>query len=225
VTDSPTDLAARVATLGLRGPLEGPDLAAVRAAGADPSPQVRSVAVAALVRAAPVRVAVAAWVAAATDADAGVRRRVAELAPALAARRRGPDPSPEAVLVGLLGDADVTVVEAAAWALGERGPDAGAAAIDALCSTATAHADALAREAAVAALGAIGDPAGLGAVLGACTDKPAVRRRAVLALAPFTGSEVDAAIAAALEDRDWQVRQAAEDLSAAEDDVSETSGP
>jgi hypothetical protein len=39
-----------------------------------------------------------------------------------------------------------------------------------------------------------------------------VRRRAVLALAPFDGPQVDAAIAAALEDRDWQVRQAAEDL-------------
>jgi hypothetical protein len=33
-----------------------------------------------------------------------------------------------------------------------------------------------------------------------------------LALAPFEGTEVDAAIDAALTDRDWQVRQAAEDL-------------
>jgi hypothetical protein len=32
------------------------------------------------------------------------------------------------------------------------------------------------------------------------------------ALAPFDGPEVDAAIAAALDDRDWQVRQAADDL-------------
>jgi hypothetical protein len=40
-----------------------------------------------------------------------------------------------------------------------------------------------------------------------------VRRRAVLALAPFTGPAVDAALAAALQDRDWQVRQAAEDLT------------
>jgi hypothetical protein len=39
-----------------------------------------------------------------------------------------------------------------------------------------------------------------------------VRRRAVLALAPFTGPAVDAALADALQDRDWQVRQAAEDL-------------
>jgi len=39
-----------------------------------------------------------------------------------------------------------------------------------------------------------------------------VRRRAVLALAPFDGPEVDAALALAHDDRDWQVRQAAEDL-------------
>jgi hypothetical protein len=43
-------------------------------------------------------------------------------------------------------------------------------------------------------------------------DKPNVRRRALLALAPFDGPEVEAAIEAALSDRDWQVRQAAEDL-------------
>jgi hypothetical protein len=34
----------------------------------------------------------------------------------------------------------------------------------------------------------------------------------VLALAPFDGPEVDAALERALTDRDWQVRQAAEDL-------------
>jgi hypothetical protein len=34
----------------------------------------------------------------------------------------------------------------------------------------------------------------------------------VIALAPFSGPDVDAALTAALEDRDWQVRQAAEDL-------------
>ena len=77
----------------------------------------------------------------------------------------------------------------------------------------TEHEDPLCREAAVAALGAIGDPGGLPAILAATTDRPAVRRRAVLALAPFDGPEVDAALARALEDRDWQVRQAAEDVS------------
>jgi len=40
-----------------------------------------------------------------------------------------------------------------------------------------------------------------------------VRRRAIIALAPFDGPEVDAAIERATRDRDWQVRQAAEDLS------------
>jgi hypothetical protein len=34
----------------------------------------------------------------------------------------------------------------------------------------------------------------------------------VLALAAFDGPEVDAALEAASTDRDWQVRQAAEDL-------------
>ncbi len=40
-----------------------------------------------------------------------------------------------------------------------------------------------------------------------------MRRRAVLALAPFDGPEVDAALERAGRDRDWQVRQAAEDLT------------
>ena len=70
------------------------------------------------------------------------------------------------------------------------------------------------REAAVAALGAQGDPTTLPAVLAACDDKPAIRRRAVLALAAFEGDEVEARLRAAFEDPDWQVRQAAEDLLA-----------
>ncbi|MEI8286870.1 MAG: HEAT repeat domain-containing protein, partial [Actinomycetes bacterium] len=64
----------------------------------------------------------------------------------------------------------------------------------------------------VAALGSIGDERGLPAILVACSDKPAVRRRAVLALAPFEGDLVDAALQQALEDNDWQVRQNAEVL-------------
>ena len=68
------------------------------------------------------------------------------------------------------------------------------------------------REACAAALGAIGDPRGLPAILAACDDKPAIRRRAILALAPFEGDEVEAALHRALEDKDWQVRQNAEDL-------------
>ena len=57
----------------------------------------------------------------------------------------------------------------------------------------------LVREAAVAALGAIGDERGLPAIIAGCSDQPAVRRRAVLALAPFDGDEVEAAIERALD--------------------------
>ena len=83
----------------------------------------------------------------------------------------------------------------------------------ALAAAARAHPDPLVRESAVAALGAIGDALGLPAILVACEDRPAIRRRAVLALAPFDGPAVEAALARALSDSDWQVRQAAEDLS------------
>jgi HEAT repeat protein len=89
-------------------------------------------------------------------------------------------------------------------------------ALAALAATGTGHADPLCREAAVAALGAIGHPAGLPAVIGALNDKPAIRRRAAAALAAFVGPEVDAALRRCLEDRDWQVRQVAEDLLAIE---------
>ena len=76
------------------------------------------------------------------------------------------------------------------------------------------------REAAVAALGAIGDDRGLDAILAATSDRPAIRRRAVLALAPFVApdhpraADVAAALERAAVDHDWQVRQAAEDVSA-----------
>ena len=66
----------------------------------------------------------------------------------------------------------------------------------------------------MAALGAIGDPTGLPAILAALHDKPAVRRRAAVALAAFAGPSVEAALRRCLEYRDWQVRQVAEDLLA-----------
>jgi HEAT repeat protein len=53
-------------------------------------------------------------------------------------------------------------------------------------------------------------------VLAALEDKPAVRRRAAAALAAFDGPAVEAALRRCLEDRDWQVRQVAEDLLAVE---------
>ena len=136
------------------------------------------------------------------DPSPRVRRRAAELA----------KDHLDVDLVPVLEDADPLVVEAAAFALGER--PAAQEVVAALAATARGHGDPLAREAAVAALGALGDAGGLPAILDATADKPAVRRRAVLALAPFDGPAVDAALQRALTDRDWQVRQAAEDLLA-----------
>jgi HEAT repeat protein len=173
----------------------------------DPDPRVRAVAIAALVRTAPRRVSAPVWRRAARDADARVRRRAAEVAPKLGRAVTC------AALLELLADDDAWVAEAAAYAIGEH-PRPSHAAITSVVRVATTHADPLVREAAVAALGAQGDPATLGAVLAACDDKPAIRRRAVLALAAFEGNEVEARLRTALEDPDWQVRQAAEDLLA-----------
>jgi HEAT repeat protein len=85
-------------------------------------------------------------------------------------------------------------------------------AIRALTDAVMSHDDALVREAAVAALGSIGDESGKPAVLHALHDKATVRRRAVIALAAFEGDDVNEALTTATGDRDWQVRQAAEDL-------------
>jgi len=147
-------------------------------------------------------------VAAFADDDPGVRRLSAELA----GRRPGID------IGRLLTDDDATVVEIAAWACGEQ-EQVDDDTLARLVTLATDADDPLVREAAAAALGAIGDIRGLPAILTACNDKPHIRRRAVLALAPFEGDEVEAAIDRALNDRDWQVRQAAEDLRRAAGDV------
>jgi HEAT repeat protein len=112
-------------------------------------------------------------------------------------------------LTARLDDVDELVVVAAADALGEV---KARTATGALSGVAGAHADARCREAAVAALGSIGDEAGLDAILSALDDKPAVRRRAVVALSAYSGELVEAVLARALEDKDWQVRQAAEAL-------------
>jgi len=170
---------------------------------ADPAASVRATALAALVRAGDLYDDDLAT--ALADPAPEVRRRAAELT----ATR--PGTAPALALVPLLHDTDTTVVEAAAWASGERTPPEPGI-VAALAEVATTHDDPLCREAAVAALGALGDPAGLAAILAATEDKPAIRRRAVLALAPFDGPDVDAALTRAVGDRDWQVRQAAEDL-------------
>ena len=174
--------------------------AAVARAGLDwPDPAVRSAALGALERLGhltddDLRDALA-------DEAVPVRRRAAELS----ARHRDVD------LVPTLSDPDSRVVEVAAWACGEHESDRDAV-VERLIDLAREADDALVREAAVAALGAIGDDRAVDVIVAACSDKPAVRRRAVLALAPFDGLEVDAALQRALADRDWQVRQAAEDL-------------
>jgi HEAT repeat protein len=189
--------AERRRTIALAG--HAGDVATAIAALGDESPRVRATALAALARLE--RLEDAPLIDALMAADADLRRRAVALAM----------PHPDIDLLPLLADSDPMVAETAAWALGERED---VAAVPALASMATNHADPLCREAAVAALGAIGDERGLAAILHATADKPAVRRRAVLALAPFEGPEVKAALQAALADRDWQVRQAAEDLLA-----------
>jgi HEAT repeat protein len=171
----------------------------------DPDPRVRAVAIAALVRSAPRRTSAPVWRSVAADSAPAVRRRAAEVAPAL-----GRSVSCTALLA-LLADDDAWVAEAAAYAIGEH-PAPTRRALETAARAATGHRDPLVREAAVAALGAQGDPATLPAVLAACDDRPAIRRRAVLALAAFDGPEVEGRLQAALADPDWQVRQAAEDL-------------
>lgn len=162
----------------------------------DIDPGVRSAALGALVRMGRASSDVVAR--ALADPSPMVRRRCAELAGSLV----------RTDFLPLLSDTDASVVETACFAVGELRD---ASAVTMLDAIAREHEDALCRESAVAALGAIGDRAGLPAILAALSDRPAVRRRAVIALAPFDGPEVDQALDTALTDRDWQVRQAAED--------------
>ena len=142
-----------------------------------------------------------------TDPAALTRRRAALIA--------AESDSAQSELRQLLSDSDDSVVEVAAFACGER-TDADLETVQVLCQLAGAHEDALCREAAVAALGSIGNPAGLPAVLAGCSDRATVRRRAVLALAAFDGPEVTAMLRKLTQDRDLQVRQAAEELLALE---------
>jgi HEAT repeat protein len=172
---------------------------------ADDDPTTRELALGALLRLG--QLTDADLEAALVDPAPSVRRRAATVA----AQR------PSVSLRGALHDPDDAVVEAAAWACGEH-----VAVDDDVLATlmdlgVSAH-DSLVREACVAALGAIGDARGLPTILHGCADKPAIRRRAVLALAPFDGPGVDAALQLALSDRDWQVRQAAEDVLRASND-------
>ena len=239
------------------------DAAGARLYLADPDPMVRSSALRGLDRAG--GLTGGELEAALGDPEPAVRMTGLELA----AGRRD---VPVAAVAALLADEDRRVVEAAAWACGERGGESGsehrtgaghqtaghqtaghqtaghqtaghqtaghqtagqtaghqtaghqtaghkaagheaAGMVEALVRVAGSHIDPLCRESAVAALGAIADPAGLPAILAGLDDKPEVRRRAVIALAPFDGPEVDAALARAAVDRDKQVRAAAAEL-------------
>jgi len=176
----------------------------------DPDAEVRATALGALVRMGRATPGDAA--AALEDPDPRARRRACELGASL----------PGAAYARLLEDPDDVVVEAACYALGEVSD---LAAVPALVRIATTHADPLCRESAVVALGAIGDSESLPAILAALDDKPQIRRRAVIALAAIESVESDAALRRCLKDRDWQVRQAAEDVLgvSADDDLPDVS--
>jgi len=170
----------------------------------DPAPEVRAAALGALARLGALDDAL--LLRALDDPDGGVRRRAGTLA-----GRRGCGPDVRTALCRALIDDDDGVAEMAAWALGEHAEDE-AEVVSSLMAMARRHRAALCREAAVAALGAIGAPVALPVVVAALDDRPAIRRRAALALAAFDDPVAEAALRRCLEDRDWQVRQAAEEL-------------
>jgi HEAT repeat protein len=181
------------------------DAEAARRALHDSDPAVRAAALGALARCGALSVPDVAH--ALTTGAVVERRRAADAA--LSVRGRGSRSTLFEVVMGSLSDPDPLVVVGVAWFLAERRMKT---AVPLLEATARDHVDVRCREAAVAALGAIGDPRGLSAVIGALDDKPAVRRRATVALAGFVDPRVEPALRRAAEDRDWQVRQAAGEL-------------
>ena len=150
------------------------------------------------------------WRGALCDDDVDVRRE----ALTLIAGAPIADESLFAVMVDALGDDDALVVDGAVFALGEH---LYAPALEGLIAVATSHEDARCRESAIAALGALGDDRARPAILTALDDKPAVRRRAIVALSNFEGPDIEAALVRASEDRDWQVRAAVDQLGRDED--------
>jgi HEAT repeat protein len=175
----------------------------------DPDPDVQAAALGALARLGALTVPDLAR--ALTTALPAVRRRATDAA--LSVRGRGSRSTLYALVEESLADTDPLVVVGAAWFLAERRVTG---AVTALATTARAHEDVRCREAAVAALGAIGHPDGLPSVIDALEDKPTVRRRATVALAGFDDPRVEPALRRAAADRDWQVRQAADELMEAE---------
>jgi HEAT repeat protein len=186
------------------------DLDTARRLVADHDPAVRAAALGALDRMGSLESAT--LIDAMLDPEAPVRCRAC----ALAGRGFGSGETASSIMSALVralaSDPDPAVVECAAWALGEAGSRCGPPAVEGLELVVRTHVDPLCREAAVAALGAVGAPDTLDTVLVALEDKPAVRRRAAIALAAFDDPRADVALHRCLEDRDWQVRQAAEDL-------------
>jgi HEAT repeat protein len=188
------DVRFRVIAAGFSG-----DEPTVRAHLDHPDPLVRASALRALARLG--SLTATDLVARLEDPDKEVRRTVAELSTEHC----------DVPVHRLIDDEDLFVAEMAAWCLGER-QTVSDEDLTCLIQNTTTHVEQVVREACAAALGSLGDPRGLPAILAACRDKPAVRRRAILALAPFDGDEVQQTLESALQDRDWQVRQNAEIL-------------
>ncbi len=204
----PGDAAARRVSVVIAG--HTGDAATIRAHTDDADPVVRSSAISALTRLGQIRDA---DLVAALD-DEGTAHRAIELS----AHHGHGAASIEDRLRAFAGGVDAHLAEVAVWALGERWQERGdepacVAVLDTVEHVVRRHDDPLVREAAVAALGAIGAMRSIPVIIDAMHDKATVRRRAVIALAPFDGPEVEAALNTARSDRDWQVRQAAEDLS------------
>jgi HEAT repeat protein len=203
-------------TVALAGHRDGGP--AARRGLADRDPGVRAAAVGALARLG--ELTVTDVVVALADEAPAVRRRAVDAA--LEVTGKGSRSALPAALTAALADPDPLVAVGAAWFTGERRYRP---AVPMLATLATGHTDARCREAAVAALGAIGDPAGLDAVLAALADRPTVRRRATVALAGFDDPRVAPALRRAAEDRDWQVRQSAEELVDGEPGTAPPPGP
>jgi HEAT repeat protein len=139
------------------------------------------------------------------DADADVRRDALEQI----AHAPLDEPAVLDIVVELLDDPDALVVDAAVFVLGEH---TYVPSVERLCRIARDHEDARCRESAIASLGAIGDERARAIILAALSDKAPIRRRAIVALANYEGPDIDAALEAASEDKDWQVRSAVTQL-------------
>ena len=150
------------------------------------------------------------WRSALSDRDVDVRREALNQI----AHADIDDDEVFAAIVRCLDDDDALVVDGAVFALGEH---LYVPAVVKLCEIATSHDDARCRESAIAALGAIGDDRARVVILAALTDKPPVRRRAIVALSNFEGPDIDEALERASQDRDWQVRAAVNQLGRDDD--------